>query len=130
MLRAINSKGRSGTAAWGATSAKLGPARRPRRLQQGRRSSSNQPLIGIAPMTRVVVPLPQPRPWMLGLTRNDRGVPLGNLRNVLFAAEWQGVLAYDAFAARVITQKPPPWGGTVAEWADEHDSRACEWLQE
>jgi predicted P-loop ATPase len=46
-------------------------------------------------------------------------VPLGNLRNVLFAlrhaAKWRGVLAYDAFAARVITQKPPPWGDqTVA----------------
>jgi predicted P-loop ATPase len=71
----------------------------------------------------------------LGLTLNDRGVPFGNLRNVLFALrnapEWQGVLAYDAFAARVITQKPPPWGNrTVEEWVDEHDTRACEWIQE
>jgi predicted P-loop ATPase len=86
-------------------------------------------------MTNVVVPLQQASHWMLGLTLNDRGVPLGNLRNVLFAlrhaAKWQGVLAYDAFAARVITQKPPPWGDrTVEEWADEHDTRACEWIQE
>jgi predicted P-loop ATPase len=50
------------------------------------------------------------------------------LRN---APEWQDVLAYDAFAARVITQKAPPWGNRGGEaWADEHDSRACEWLQD
>jgi hypothetical protein len=86
-------------------------------------------------MTNVVVPLTQGSHWALGLTLNDRGVPFGNLRNVLFALrnapEWQGVLAYDAFAARVITQKPPPWGNrTVEEWVDEHDTRACEWIQE
>jgi hypothetical protein len=64
-------------------------------------------------MTSVVVPL-QASHWTLGLSRNNRGAPLGNLRNVLFALrnapEWQGVLAYDEFAARVITQKPLPWG--------------------
>ena len=76
-------------------------------------------------MTNVVVPLQQGSHWTLGLTLNDRGVPFGNLRN------WQGVLAYDAFAARVTTQEPPPWGDrTVKEWADDHDTRACEWLQE
>ena len=37
------------------------------------------------------------------------------------------VLAYDAFAARVITQTQLPWGDrTVEEWADDHDTRACE----
>ena len=66
---------------------------------------------------------------------NNRGVPLGNLRNVLFALrnapEWQDVLAYDEFAARVITQKPLPWGAPRVEgWADEHDTHACEWMQE
>jgi predicted P-loop ATPase len=86
-------------------------------------------------MTSVVVPLQQGSHWTLGLTLNNRGVPLGDLRNVLYALrhapEWQGVLAYDAFAARVITQKPLPWGDrTVEEWADDHDTRACEWMQE
>ena len=86
-------------------------------------------------MTSSVVPLQQSSHWALGLTLNDRGVPFGNLRNVLYALrhapEWQGVLAYDAFAARVITQKPLPWGDrTVEEWADDHDTRACEWMQE
>ena len=46
-------------------------------------------------MTSVVVPL-QASHWTLGLSRNNRGAPLGNLRNVLFALrnapEWQGVL--------------------------------------
>ena len=85
-------------------------------------------------MTSVVVPL-QASHWTLGLSRNNRGAPLGNLRNVLFALrnapEWQGVLAYDEFAARVITQKPLPWGDPRVEgWADEHDTHACEWMQE
>ena len=43
----------------------------------------------------------------------------------------RGILAYDAFAGRVITQKPPPWGDRmVEEWADEHDTHVCEWIQE
>ena len=86
-------------------------------------------------MSSVVVPLQQADHWTLGLTLNNRGVPFGNLRNVLYALrnapEWHGVLAYDEFAARVITRKPLPWGDrTVEEWADDHDTRACEWLQE
>jgi hypothetical protein len=57
-----------------------------------------------------VVPLPQGERWIAELTLNSQGVPLGNLRNVLHtlrhAVEWQAVLAYDEFAARVVTQKP------------------------
>jgi predicted P-loop ATPase len=73
--------------------------------------------------------------WTDGLTLNKHGVPLGNLRNVLYALrsapEWHGVLAYDEFAARAITRKPPPWSDqTVEQWTDYHDARACEWFQE
>jgi hypothetical protein len=32
-----------------------------------------------------IVSLPQAGYWTLGLSRNSRGVPLGNLRNILFA---------------------------------------------
>jgi hypothetical protein len=58
-----------------------------------------------------------------------------NLRNVLHALrkgpEWHGVLAYDVFAARTITTKPPPWSDEALEWwMDYHDFRACEWFQE
>jgi hypothetical protein len=55
-------------------------------------------------MGRVVVPLQQGSHWTLGLTLNNRGVPFGNLRNILHAfrhaVEWRRVLAYDEFAAR------------------------------
>ena len=86
-------------------------------------------------MAGLVVPLQQVNDWRSGLRLNNRGVPLGNLRNAIFALrnapEWRNVLAYDAFAARVITQNAPPWGDRGGEaWTDEHDSRACEWLQD
>jgi predicted P-loop ATPase len=86
-------------------------------------------------MRSVVVPLQEGYHWTIGLTLNDRGAPVGNLRNVLYALrhapEWQGVLAYDEFATRVITQQPLPWGDRmIEEWADNHDALACEWMQE
>jgi hypothetical protein len=53
-----------------------------------------------------VVPLPQGECWAAELSLNSRGVPLGNLCNVLHtlrhAVEWQNVLAYDEFAAQVV----------------------------
>lgn len=79
---------------------------------------------------------PQPlNHWTLGLTVNKASTPLGNLRNAMFtlrnAPEWKGVLAYDEFAAKVITVKPPPWGGLAVDtWTDEQDTRACEWMQD
>jgi hypothetical protein len=72
--------------------------------------------------------------WTDGLTLNKHGIPLGNLRNVLHALrnapEWHGLLAYDEFAARAITTKPPPWSNqTVEQWSDYDDARTCEWFQ-
>jgi predicted P-loop ATPase len=87
-------------------------------------------------MSSVVMPLQSRRDhWTDGLMLNKHGVPLGILRNVLYALrnapEWRGVLAYDEFAARAITRKPLPWiDQTVEQWTDYHDSRACEWFQE
>jgi predicted P-loop ATPase len=86
-------------------------------------------------MSSVVMSLRSRDHWTNGLTLNNRGVPLGNLRNVLHALrnapEWHGVLAYDEFAAQAITTKPPPWSDqTLAQWMDYHDNRACEWFQE
>jgi hypothetical protein len=65
-------------------------------------------------MSSVVMPLQSRRHhWTDGLMLNKHGVPLGILRNVLHALrnapEWHGVLAYDEFAARAMTRKPPPW---------------------
>jgi predicted P-loop ATPase len=77
----------------------------------------------------------RPDDWKIGLILNRHGVPLGNLRNVLHALhnapEWNGVLAYDEFAERVITRRPPPWSDrTIEQWADDHDTRACVWFQD
>ena len=71
-------------------------------------------------MSSVVMPLQSRRDhWTDGLMLTNRGVPLGNLRNLTYALrnapEWHGVLAYDEFAARVITRKPPPWSDQTAE---------------
>jgi predicted P-loop ATPase len=57
-----------------------------------------------------------------------QGFAIKRLRN---APEWTDVLAYDEFEVRVVTRRPPPWGGTkVAKWADDHDTRACAWFQD
>ena len=85
-------------------------------------------------MSSVVMPPRSQDHWTDCLMLNKHGVRLGNLRNVLHgfrsAPEWQGVLAYDEFAARAITTKPLPWSNQTAEqWTDYHDARACEWFQ-
>jgi predicted P-loop ATPase len=85
-------------------------------------------------MTNIVAIAYDPH-WTDRLMRNSRGVPLGNLRNALYALrnapDWDGVLAYDEFAEHVITTKALPWGGAAVDgWGDEHDTRACEWMQE
>jgi len=87
-------------------------------------------------MSGVIVAMSSGKPhWTDGLMKESRGTRLGNLRNVLYtlrsASEWQGVLSYNEFAARVVTKKPPPWGGhTLEQWTDHHDTLACEWFQE
>jgi predicted P-loop ATPase len=73
--------------------------------------------------------------WRRGLQLSGRGEPRGNLFNVLLvlrnAVEWTHVLAFDEFAVRVVTKRPPPWGSTnVEKWTDDHDTRACAWFQE
>jgi predicted P-loop ATPase len=75
------------------------------------------------------------RDWRRGLQLSGRGEPRGNLFSVLHALrnapDWTDALAYDEFAVRVVTKKPPPWGGpNVEKWADDHDTRACAWFQE
>jgi predicted P-loop ATPase len=46
-------------------------------------------------------------------------------------ADWEGVLAFDEFAARVVIRKPPPWGDAVpgAQWSDHFDSKTRVWFQ-
>lgn len=79
--------------------------------------------------------------WKNKLLRSGKaGPPLKVLANALVplrhAAEWQGVLRYDALALRVETSLPPPWvreipvGGWVPHpWTDQDDLLCAEWLQ-
>jgi excisionase family DNA binding protein len=57
--------------------------------------------------------------WRRGLQSSGRGEPRANLFNVLHALrnapEWTDTLAYDEFAVRVITKRPPPWGEQCGE---------------
>jgi hypothetical protein len=104
-------------------------------FRQGHHSLPSNLLPGNFAMASMVMPLQSRDHWSNGLMLNNRGGPLGNLRNVLHALrkapEWHGVLAYDVFAARTITTKPPPWSDEALEWwMDYHDFRACEWFQE
>jgi predicted P-loop ATPase len=119
----------------GKTAARGHAANRPGRRSQGRQGRSQQLSSRSTATKRVVVPIQREEHWTDGLMLDNRGVPLGNLRNVLHAfrhaPEWRVVLAFDEFAARVITTKPPPWGGPPGErWVDDHDTRACAWMQE
>jgi predicted P-loop ATPase len=73
--------------------------------------------------------------WLLSLQLSRPGHPRGNLFNILHtlrnAPEWKDVLAYDEFAARVVTKNPPPWSAAnVEKWTDDHDTRACVWFQQ
>ena len=86
-------------------------------------------------MTNVVVRFEHDDHWTDGLTLNKHGMPLGNVRNLLYAfrnaPEWKKIIAYDEFSAKVITTRSPPWcDRTIERWTDDDDTRACEWLQE
>jgi hypothetical protein len=105
------------TRSGGKTAARGQAANRQGGRSQGRQGTSQQLSSRRTATKRAVVSIQREEHWTDGLMRNNRGVPLGHLRNVLHALshapEWQGVLAYDEFAARVITRKPPPWGGAT-----------------
>lgn len=77
--------------------------------------------------------------WTSRLLRDGRGAIKTHLANtVLHLAEsppWAGVLAYDAFADRVIARRCPPSHEGIpgrcfpGEWRDSDDGLALEWLQ-
>jgi hypothetical protein len=111
------------TATWGQAANRQGGR------SQGRQGTSRQLSSRRTATKRAVVSIQREEHWTDGLMRNNRRVPLGNLRNVLHALrhapEWRGVLAHDEFAALAITRKPPPWSDQpVEKWTDYHDNRA------
>jgi predicted P-loop ATPase len=77
--------------------------------------------------------------WQAQLTLNEKGKPTRSLANIGTVLsehpEWQGVLAYDAFAEAVISLKPPPVrpqekpvNHVAGEWTDTDDIRTAMWL--
>jgi len=89
-----------------------------------------------------VTPIESKRPtaWRNGLilTKKDR-TPKKCLANVLHVLakhlEWQGVIAFDAFAETVVClQEPPtreqdrPQGTLVGDWTDEDSARTVDWI--
>jgi hypothetical protein len=76
--------------------------------------------------------------WRADLLYNAKKRPFANLANAITAfrgaPEWQGVLAYDEFAHKIVARRPPPWLHTSGGWEDrvwaETDTiPATDWLQ-
>jgi hypothetical protein len=73
--------------------------------------------------------------WTADLILDKHGVVRPILANLtLFLCwheDWEGVLAYDEFRARVIIRKQPPWGSEPpdAPWIDDHESLVRIWFQ-
>ena len=76
--------------------------------------------------------------WMDELIVSPMGGILPLLSNyiVIFhkSPQWQGVLAYDEFGARVIARNCPPWDREKEElpdapWTDHHDTLTRAWFQ-
>lgn len=72
--------------------------------------------------------------WRARLKRDKDWNVTGCLANVhdvlLHRAEWQGVIAYDEFAQRVVKFKPTPYGGPDDnnEWTSVDDTRSAIWM--
>jgi predicted P-loop ATPase len=73
--------------------------------------------------------------WTGDLKLDDEGGVRPILSNlILFLRhhpQWQGVLAYDEFSARIVIRKRPPWGEEApgAQWTDHHESLTRVWFQ-
>ena len=73
--------------------------------------------------------------WEMKLARTDKGTLLPTLGNVhLILANhkaWQGVIAQDDFAGRVVKRRVPPFQqGELGEWSDMDDIRCVLWLSQ
>jgi Virulence-associated protein E len=73
--------------------------------------------------------------WTEQLILDKHGKIVPNVANLALmlrkAPKWNGVLAYDQFAARVVIRKRPPWGNEApdAEWNDDHETQTQAWFQ-
>jgi predicted P-loop ATPase len=73
--------------------------------------------------------------WRGALIMNKDGTCRALLANAItalrHAPEWDGVLAFNAFALATVALKPAPWPGAAAgtEWSDHEDRLTADWLQ-
>lgn len=78
----------------------------------------------------------------LGLKRNKAMKPTATLHNLTLVLSldprWDGVIAHNQFANRIVTRRTPPWedhikskGATYinAEWTDADDMRLAVWME-
>jgi hypothetical protein len=76
-----------------------------------------------------------PPDWTAELKLDDHGGVRPILANlILFLRhhpQWNGALGYDAFNARAVIRKRPPWGDEEpdAHWTDQHESQTRVWFQ-
>lgn len=86
-----------------------------------------------SPKGKVKTPVPITQGWKLQLDRYDSGKIKPTFLNAAAAIrrhpEWQGVLAYDEFALKIVLRKPTPWA-YHAEWDDDQEEETSHWLQE
>ncbi|MFM0647252.1 VapE family protein [Paraburkholderia bryophila] len=73
--------------------------------------------------------------WEYDLARSEKGNLLPTLGNVHLILSnhkaWQGVIAQDDFAGRVVKRRVPPFQqGEAGEWSDMDDIRCALWLSQ
>lgn len=73
--------------------------------------------------------------WERDLARTEKGTLLPTLGNVHLILSnhksWQGVIAQDDFAGRVVKRRVPPFQqGEAGEWSDMDDIRCALWLSQ
>jgi len=71
--------------------------------------------------------------WRKRLLLNERNKPRDCRENIFLVLEnhreWQGVIAYDEFANRVVKRKPPPYErGEAGVWTGIDDLRLGHWM--
>jgi putative DNA primase/helicase len=71
--------------------------------------------------------------WRDRLLLSHYGTPKALLANAVLALSesptWDGVLAFDEFAMRVVTVAPTPWRQQPQHWTDTDDILLADWLQ-
>jgi predicted P-loop ATPase len=111
----------------------------PRELRS--RTNASSRTASVAPPASVsVASAGEHEAWNDSLLLNKDDAPKACLANAItaltYAAEWDGVLAFDEFALRAVALKAPPWvpekekpHWKESDWTATDDIRLADWLQ-